>query len=146
MTHCSPRANSFILEAFDCDLWCPVAQTLFDVADIGSLRSILGAAADDDPELRCRYDLDDEDLAELAERFGGGLDRSLLESTNLVVTLFRYHRHRIKAPYLLHTGYELPLLLDGRKKLAKMYHEYPPMTFGGEDRFNHWVAEGLLHR
>lgn len=41
MTH-SPLANPFILEAFDCDLWCPVAQTHFDVADIGSLRSILG--------------------------------------------------------------------------------------------------------
>jgi hypothetical protein len=27
-----------------------------------------------------------------------------------------------------------------------MYHDYPPMTFDGEDRFDHWVAEGLLHR
>jgi hypothetical protein len=145
MTH-SRHANPFILEAFDCDLWCPVAKTLFHVADIGSLRSILGAVADDDPELSCCYHLEDEDLAALTERFGVGLDRSLLESTNLVVRLFRFHRDRINAPYLIHTGYELPLLLDGRKKLAKMYHHYPPMTFDGEDRFDHWVAEGLLHR
>jgi hypothetical protein len=51
-----------------------------------------------------------------------------------------------KAPYLIHTGYELPLLLDGRKKLAFMSHYYPPATFEGEDRFDHWVARGVLHR
>src|SRR5450631_3050074 len=27
-----------------------------------------------------------------------------------------------------------------------MSHAYPPMTFGGEHRFDHWVAEGVLHR
>ncbi len=144
MTHCSPRTNPFTLTAFDCDLQCPVAQTLFHVADIEALRSILGAISDDDPELRYSYDLDDKDLAALIERFGVGLDRSLLESTNLVVKLHRWHQYR--APYLVHTGYELPLLLDGRKKLAKMSDLYPPMTFDGEDRFDHWVAEGLLHR
>jgi hypothetical protein len=53
---------------------------------------------------------------------------------------------RARAPYLIHTGYELPLLLDGRKKLARMPDLYPPMRFDGEDRFDHWVAEGLLHR
>jgi hypothetical protein len=146
MTHCSPRANAFILEAFDRDLWCPIAQTRFHVANIGSLRSILGATSDDDPELRHSYDLDDEDLAALTERFGVGLDRSLLESINLVVRLHRLHRLRSCVPYLIHTECELPLLLDGRKKLARMSDAYPPMTFDGEDRFDHWVAEGLLHR
>ncbi len=49
-------------------------------------------------------------------------------------------------PYLVHSGYELPLLIEGRKKLARMYGPYPPMTFEGEERFDHWVAEGVLHR
>lgn len=49
-------------------------------------------------------------------------------------------------PYLAHTGYELPLLLDARKKLARMSHAYPPMKFDGEHRFDHWVAKGVLHR
>jgi hypothetical protein len=40
----------------------------------------------------------------------------------------------------------LPLLIDGRKKLARMSHPYPPLTFEGEDRFDHWVAQGLLHK
>jgi hypothetical protein len=52
----------------------------------------------------------------------------------------------VSAPYLIHSGYELPLLLDGRKKLARMSDGYPPMTFDGEHRFDHWVAEGALHR
>jgi hypothetical protein len=63
MTHCSPRSNPFILEAFDCDLWGPVAQTLFHVADMGSLRSILRANTDNDPELDRTYYLDDGQIA-----------------------------------------------------------------------------------
>ena len=51
-----------------------------------------------------------------------------------------------RMPYLTHTGYEFPLLLDGLKKLARMLDLYPPMTFKGEDRFEHWVAKGELHR
>lgn len=141
----SLRSNHFILEAFDCDLWCPLAQTLFHVADVGVLRSILGTAADEDPELRHTYHLDDQELAALVARIGVTFDRSQLESTNLVIGLFRWHRLS-EAPYLTHTGYELPLLLDGRKKLARMSHAYPPMTFDGEHRFDHWVAAGLLHR
>jgi hypothetical protein len=135
----SLHSNHFILEAFDCDRWSPIAQTLFHVADIGSLRSILGAASDEDPELRRSYHLDDEELAALTARFGFELERSLLESANLVIRLRRWHR-LCEAPYLIHTGYELPLLLDDRKKLARMSDWYPPMTF------DHWVAEGLLHR
>src|ERR1700731_158658 len=63
MTRPSLRSNHFILEAFDCDLWCPVAQTLFHVAEIGPLPSILGAAADKDPEVHKTSHLDDEQLA-----------------------------------------------------------------------------------
>jgi hypothetical protein len=145
MTRPSLRSNHFILEAFDRDLWCPIAQTLFHVAEIGSLRSFLGPAADEDPELDNTYYLDDEALAELVARFDVRFDRFQLAASNLIIGLFR-RRRLSEAPYLVHTGYELPLLLDGRKKLARMSHGYPPMTFDGEDRFDHWVADGLLHR
>jgi hypothetical protein len=57
--------------------------------------------------------LDAEDLAALAARFGGELDRSLLKAANLVITLGRWRRI-YETPYLIHTEYELPLLLDGR--------------------------------
>jgi hypothetical protein len=74
------------------------------------------------------YDLDDEDLAAIAARFGVELDRSLLKAANLAINLHRWHRI-YEVPYLIHTRYELPLLLDGRKKLARMPYEYPPMKF-----------------
>jgi hypothetical protein len=141
----SLHSNHFILQAFDRDLWCPVAQTLFHVSDIDSLRSILDVAPDEDPELRGIYTLDDADLAALTARFGVKIDPSLLGSANFDIVLYR-RQGLSAAPYLIHTGYELPLLLDGRKKLARMMHTYPPMTFDGEHRFDHWVAEGLLHR
>jgi hypothetical protein len=46
----------------------------------------------------------------------------------------------------VHTGYELPLMLDGRKKLARFHHEYPPHQHGWEDVFDRFVAQGLLHK
>ena len=46
-----PRSDHFILETFDRELWCPIAQTRFHVDDITALRAILGQDADDDPEL-----------------------------------------------------------------------------------------------
>jgi hypothetical protein len=85
----SLHSNHFILEAFDCDLWCPVAQTLIHVADIASLRSILGTVADSDLELHNTYHLDDEQLAMLVTQLGVTFDRSQLESAELVMGLFR---------------------------------------------------------
>jgi hypothetical protein len=58
-----------------------------------------------------------------------------------------FHRDHINVPYLIHSGYELPLLLDGRKEFARVSgFFYPPMTFDGKHCFDDWVAEGLLHR
>ena len=61
MTHPTPQSNQFILEAFDRDWWCPVLQAL--IPDLDPLRATLGAAADDDPELRNVYQLDDRELS-----------------------------------------------------------------------------------
>ncbi len=52
----------------------------------------------------------------------------------------------MQLPYLRHTGYELALMLDGRKKLTKMSDGYPPDSFPGEERFDRWVQEGKLHK
>ena len=141
----SPNSNHFILQAFDSDLWCPLAQTLFHVPDIEDLRAILGKDAQDDAGLQKTYHPDDGQLADLAASFDVKFDRSEFKPPGVSAELFRW-RPLSDAPYLPHTGYELPLLLDSRKKLARMTDSYPPMTFEGEHRFDHWVAEGLLHK
>ena len=137
--------SRFILEAFDRQRWCPVLQAMLAVDDLEALRAILGAVADEDPELQWIYHLDDEELAAIVAEFSITFDTEQLQCTDLDIRLFKLGRLD-QTPYLIHTGFELPLLLEGRKKLARMVEAYPPMTFEGEDRFDHWVAEGVLHR
>ena len=139
------RSNHFILEAFDRELWCPVLQARLEINDLDALRGILGEPADEDPDLQWCYTLDDEDLAAIVAKFAVAFDPAELQAQELDIKLFRWKRV-FDAPYLIHTGYELPLLLDGRKKLARMSHAYPPATFDGEERFEHCVAKGALHR
>ncbi|SDR60681.1 hypothetical protein SAMN05519103_07006 [Rhizobiales bacterium GAS113] len=138
-------SNFFILEAFDREQWCAVLQQGFNVPDVEKLRGILGQQSEDDPELEHMYILDADDLATIFVEFGVSFDPSRLGTGEFEIHLFR-RRGIQRVPYLIHTGYELPLLLDGRKKLAKMYHEYPPMTFDGEDKFDRWVSDGKLHK
>jgi hypothetical protein len=137
--------SRFLLEAYDLEQCCPVLQAMLTVDDPQALRAILGEMADEDPDLQWVYHLDDEELAAIAAKFNVSFDAAQLDSKNLDIILFRWRRID-QMPYLPHTRYELPLLLDGRKKLARFAEAYPPMTFEGEDRFDHWVAKGVLHR
>jgi hypothetical protein len=141
----SPIAVAFILSAFDREQWCPVLQALFHVDDLDALRSILGAAADGDGELQRQYLLNREQLSAIVGQFGISFDPSGLPGGMPDIFIFRKSALS-ETPYLVHTGYELPLLLDGRKKLARMNHEYPPMEFMGEERFDHWVSRGMLRK
>jgi hypothetical protein len=140
-----PRPDYFILQAFDDELWCSVLETRFEVPDLQVLRTVLGPQANDDSELRGFYDLDLAERAALSTAFGVELVPAVIEANRWSVGLSRMHSIRTP-PYLIHTGFELFLLLEGRKKLARMGDAYPPMQFDGEDRFNHWVEEGVLHR
>jgi hypothetical protein len=137
--------SRFLLEAVDLEQCCPVLQAMLAVDDPQALRAILGEIADDDPELESIYRLDDEQLAAIVAKFNISFEAAQLDSKDLVIGLFRW-RQKYPMPYLTHMGHELPLLLDGQKKLARMSGMYPPMTFEGEDRFDHWMARGVLHR
>jgi hypothetical protein len=135
----------FLIEAFDLEQWCPVLQAMLPVDDPEVLRAILAGAADSDPELEKTYFLDEEEVAAIVATFDVSFDPAQLDSQDLEIGLSRWQPSR-QTPYLTHTRYELPLLLEGRKKLARMSDLYPPITFEGEDRFEHWVTKGVLHR
>jgi hypothetical protein len=128
------------LQAIDVDLGCPVLEAAFDVSDLDDLRALLGSCADDDPELRCSYIIDTGELATICERFGVAFDPGDHD-----IRVERWHSLRA-IPYLVHTRYELPLLLNGTKKFARMGDVYPPYRHHNEELFDRYVAEGLLHK
>jgi hypothetical protein len=145
MTRSAPPPHKFILGAFDHDQRCQVLQALFQVDDLDALRAIIGNVATEDHDLEYNtYWLDDAQVAAVVASFEVAFDHRQLEAKEVTVAVFR--RPSFSSPYLIHGGYELPLLLEGRKKLATIDHRYPPETFEGEDRFDHWVANGRLHR
>jgi hypothetical protein len=138
-------SNRFVLEVFDCTLWCPIAQAPFYPTDVGPIRSILGLGAADDAELECLYHLDDDQIAAIVAAFGTFDPRQLSNKAEIKIWLFRLPG-TIETPYLVHTNWELPLLLEGRKKLARFYDCYPSPLFDCEEAFDRWVANGVLHK
>jgi hypothetical protein len=146
MSKTAASLQTFLLTLFDREQWCPVLQTRFEVADLGQLRALLGTDRNDDANVNQIYHLDDAEAARIAEAFGIDLDWAALDFPDREFIVDRVHPIQSRVPYLVHTGYELPLLLDGRKKLACFAETYPPMSFDGEDRFDHRVAAGRLHK
>jgi hypothetical protein len=115
----SSASPQFILSAFDREQWCPVLQACFRSDDLDALRSILGKQARDDPEFRHQYVLDRGELDAIVKRFAVAFNPDGLICEEPDISLLKA-RPLVNAPYLVHTGYELPLLIDGRKKLARM--------------------------
>jgi hypothetical protein len=144
-------SNRFVLEVFDRTLWCPIAQAPFYPTDVGPLRSILGRGAADDAELEHLYYPDDDQIAAIVSTFGTFDPRQLDDEQEMEMRLYRLPG-TIETPYLVHTNWELPLLLDGRKKLAcfsDVYHKpdaYVAWALDREEAFDRWVASGFLHK
>jgi hypothetical protein len=136
----STPPRRFILQALDPDHGSPVLEALFLVDKLDDLRGLLGSSADDDPELVGGYDLDAADLTAIANMFGVRFEPGGCK------TCLRAWNSSREIPYLVHTGYELPLLLEGRKLLARFSDAYPPHSHFGEERFDRYVAQGLLHK
>ncbi len=132
--------HRFILQAIDPALGCPALEALLRVADVEMLRPLLGVAASMDTELRRRYMLDPSTLRAVTERFEVAFDPEDRECW-----LSRAHSVR-DVPYLVHTGYELLLMLDGVKPFAKFTVEYPvePDDFQEDALFEPHVQSGLL--
>jgi len=135
-------SNRFVLEVFDCTLWCPTAQAPFYPTDVGPLRSILGLGAADDPELEYLYYPNDDQIAAIVSAFDTFDPRQLDDEAEIEIRLFRLPG-TMETPYLVHTNWELPLLLEDRKKLARFSYVYPREEgFHGDEAFDRWVAKG----
>ena len=107
------------------------------------MRTLVRHDKDRDAQLYKHYELDETTLTRIREAYDVGFD--IMSLGRIRIILRRPHLID-QAPYLIHTNYELLLLLDGRKKLARMGEAFPPFRFEGEDRFDHWVEQGVLHR
>lgn len=133
----------FVLQALDPVTDCPVLEARFDVPDLAALHGALGSMTEDDPNLSRSYYLDADGTHAITEAFGVAFDHGGRE-----VMLTRFCAEGVReAPYLVHTGFELALMLDGRKPLA---------IFWGTDRcewlndlmrrFDPFVEEGRFVR
>jgi hypothetical protein len=129
----------FVLQAEDPDLLCPIVEARFAVDDVDALRVILGEDARDDVDMGHLYDLDDDEVSAIEKRFG-----VRLEAGGRPVRLVPWHSIR-DVPYLVHTGYELPLMLEGRKPFAKFSDGYPCEWLDSIlDHFEPFVIEGRI--
>ena len=129
----------FVLQALDPDHGSPVFEAAFFVSEIEDLRTLL-VDAGDDPTLERGYFLDAAEIAAINQRFATAFDP---DGREVLPEPWRSIRD---VPYLIHTCYELPLLLEGRKQLARFNEAYPPDHHWNEEKFDRYVAEGALHR
>ncbi|MGO6966631.1 hypothetical protein [Rhizobium leguminosarum] len=135
---------SFILSAFDLDLWCSVLETSFTVDDLAALQAIIDQDVDADPEFAGCYIIEPDELDAINQRFDAGFAPASLKLPKIEIWLERQRKGRSirDAPYLVHTNFELPLMLEGRKKLAR-FTDILPRT---EEAFDRWVEKGVLHK
>lgn len=137
----TPETNfAFVLYAIDADLLYPCVGARFETNDLAELRRILSIDEADNPGFDGIYTLDPDEVTSLCNAFNIPFD-----SEQRLVTLHRDSRKWHQTPYLFHSGYELPLLLQGRKKLAKMFFGDMHDSWELKARYDHYVAEGLLY-
>lgn len=131
----------FVLQARDPATDCAVLEARFAVADLAQLRCALGGMADDDPDLDRCYGLDPADVSAIVTAFGVAFDPG---DRGAVLAPWQSFR---EVPYLVHTGFELTLMLEGRKPLAVFSSTDPCEGLDGlMRRFDPFVAEGRFVR
>jgi hypothetical protein len=70
----NPRPNRFILQAIDPEHGSSAFETMFRVEHVEDLRTLLGDAAEDDPDLERWYPLAEAEIAAINQRFGACFD------------------------------------------------------------------------
>lgn len=122
----------FVLKAISREWGCSILETRFAVHDLAKLQSICG------PDGHRYFLLEDEVANEIAAAF-----HILMPCNDCDYRLAEWKPNVV--PYLIHTNFELPLMLDGRKPLAVFWDAYPPDLLGKLTApFAPYVASGQI--
>jgi len=126
MTTTKPDAEDFVLQGFD-----PITDTVcvewrIRIADVDTLCAVLAPDSDDDPELECSYRY----LSAQDTRRIGALCVPPVVPDAIYTGFCRFNPIFADVPYLVHTNFELPLMLEGRKKFAVFSEGYPSEWLG----------------
>jgi hypothetical protein len=129
----------FVLQALDPMTGTPAVEAQLHITDVSRLRGILGEAANSDPNLDYAYEIERHDLKALGE-----LSHPPFIPEDCFTHIEPWHSIR-EVPYLVHTGYELPLMLEGRKPLAVFHDVYPTAWFDELiERYRPFVLSGHI--
>jgi hypothetical protein len=94
-------------------------ESRFATSHLAELRRIVGSSESTDPDFCWCYPLDTHQLSEIETVFGAPFALRDRE-----VALVPWHSLR-EVPYLVHTGFELALMVESRKPFAKFSGIYP---------------------
>lgn len=135
----SQSASCFVLQEIDPATGSAVAEMRVYISDMPRLQEILGIAEDSGREanLSASYALDPGDLQRLGE-----ICEPPLDLDNRFNRIEPWHATR-EAPYLVHTNFEMPLMLEGRKPLAVFCDFWPASWLANVmNRFGPFVRSG----
>jgi hypothetical protein len=118
-------AEKFVLQGFDAVTETVCVEWRVSIGDLNALREILAPDSDGDPELKMRiyHNLSKRDMRRI-----GRLCRPPVEPDTIYTAISRPFIFA-NVPYMVHTNFELPLMLDGRKPLAVFGDGYPSDWF-----------------
>jgi hypothetical protein len=135
--------NIFVFQGFDAVTQTVCVEWRAYIADVEQLRSILAPESHNDPDLKCRYDgLSKRDMRRI-----GKLCLPPIVPRAGFTAISRPSFAFDTVPYLIHTNFELPLMLDGRKPLAVFRDGYPSEWFDAFlAPFDPFVAMGQIVR
>jgi hypothetical protein len=118
-------AEEFVLQGYDSVTETICVEWRVRIADVGALRNALAPDSDDDPDLKNSYQyLSDEDRHRI-----GNLCMPSVAPDAIYTGISRFRPTFAHVPYIVHTNFELPLMLDGRKPLAIFGDGYPSEWF-----------------
>lgn len=142
-----PRANSrdcvFVLKGFDAATKTVFVEHRVQITELDQLTAILAPESAMDPDLKGLY----VGLSQGEMRKIGALCIPPIVPDAILTGLSRPHVAFDAIPYLIHTNFELPLMLDGRKPLAVFGDVYPSDWFDELlEPFEPFVASGQILR